>query len=214
MLLKRGTESPGGWQHLTLWSSLHPHGPLGKDKVQQGSLGNLWGSCGVSQIQKLVVSSPWVFMCDSRVTLPTLTTTSPLRVGVRGKGWAFTPRFVLSAPALCCRAVVCQGLALDPRGEKSLVYQFNSVQSLSRVRLFGTPWTVALQASLSITNSRSLPELMPIESVMPSNHLILCRPLLLPSIFPSIRVFSNESVIHIRWPKYWSFSFSISPSNE
>ena len=78
-----------------------------------------------------------------------------------------------------------------------------------------TPWTVARQASLSITNSWNLLKLMSIESVMPSNHLILCRPLLLPpSIFPSIRVFSNESVLHIRWPKYWSFSFSISPSNE
>ena len=93
--------------------------------------------------------------------------------------------------------------------------QFSSVQSLSHVRLFVTPWTAARQVSLSITNSRSLPKLMFIESVMPSNHLILCHPLpLLPSIFPSIRVFSNETVLHIRWPKYWSFSFSVSPSNE
>ena len=91
----------------------------------------------------------------------------------------------------------------------------SSVHSLSRVRLIGTPWTVARQASLSITNSWSLLRLMSIESVMPSNHLILCRPLLLPpSIFLSIRVFSNESILRIRWPKYWSFSFSISPSNE
>ena len=90
--------------------------------------------------------------------------------------------------------------------------QFSSVQSLSRVRLFATPWIAARQASLSITNSQSLCKLMSIESVMPSNHLILCHPLLLPSsIFPSIRVFSNESVLHIRWPKYWSFSFNISP---
>ena len=89
------------------------------------------------------------------------------------------------------------------------------VQLLSPVRLFVTPWTTAPQASLSIANSWSLPKLMSIESVMPSNHLILCRPLLLlPSILPSIRVFSNESVLHIRWPKYWSFSFNISPSNE
>ena len=89
------------------------------------------------------------------------------------------------------------------------------VQSLSRVQLFVIPWTAARQASLSITNLRSLLKLISIESVMPSNHLILCRPLLLlPSIFPSIRVFSNESVLCIRWPKYWSFSFSISPSNE
>ena len=90
-----------------------------------------------------------------------------------------------------------------------------SVQLLSCVQLFATPWTAARQASLSITNSRSLPKPMSIESVMPSNHLILCCPLLLlPSIFPSIRVFSNELALHIRWPKYWSFSFNISPSNE
>ena len=91
----------------------------------------------------------------------------------------------------------------------------SSVQSLSRVRLFATPWTTARQASLFINNSQSLLKLMSIELVMPSNHLILCHPLLLlPSIPPSIRVFSNESGLHIRWPKYWSFSFSISPSNE
>ena len=90
-----------------------------------------------------------------------------------------------------------------------------SVQLLSHVQLFATPWTATCQASLSITNSRSLPKLMSIESVMPSNHLILCCCLLLPPlIFPSIRVFSNESVPHIRWPKYWSFSINISPSNE
>ena len=94
-------------------------------------------------------------------------------------------------------------------------HQFSAVQSLGRVGLFTTPWTAAHQASLSITNSRSLLKLMSIESVMPSNHLILCRRLLLPpSIFPSIRVFSNESVLRSRWPKYWSFSFSISPSNK
>ena len=91
------------------------------------------------------------------------------------------------------------------------VYQFSSVQSLSHVQLFATPWTAAHQGSLSITNSRNLLKLTPIESVMPSNHLILCRPFLLPpSIFPRIRVFSNESALHVRWPKYWSFSFSIS----
>ena len=93
--------------------------------------------------------------------------------------------------------------------------QFSSVQSLSHVRLFATPWTEARQASLSITNSRSSPKPMSIESVMPSNYLILCRPLLLlPSVFPSIRVFSNESALRIRWPKYWSCSFKISPTNE
>ena len=88
------------------------------------------------------------------------------------------------------------------------------VQSLGRVWFFVTPWTAACQASLSITNSQSLLKLMSIKSVMPSNHLILCRPILPPSIFPSIRVFSNESVLHIRWPKCWSFCFIISPSNE
>ena len=91
----------------------------------------------------------------------------------------------------------------------------SSVQSLSHVQLFATPWAAAHQALLSITNSRSLLKLMSIKSVTPFNHLILCHPLLLqPSIFPSIRVFSNESVLHIRWPKHWSFSFNINPSNE
>ena len=94
-------------------------------------------------------------------------------------------------------------------------HQFNSVQSFNHVRVFGTPWAAARQASLPITNSRSLLKLMFIKSVMPSNHLILCHPLLLlPSIFPSIRVFSNESAFRIRWPKYWSFSFSLSPSSQ
>ena len=93
--------------------------------------------------------------------------------------------------------------------------QFSSVQSLSHVWLFVTPWTAAHQASLSITNSQGPPKPMSIELVMPSNHLILCCPLLcLPSFFPSIMVFSNDSAFHIRWPKYWSFSFNISPTNE
>ena len=93
--------------------------------------------------------------------------------------------------------------------------QFSSVQSLSGVLFFATPWTAARQASLSITNSWGLLKLMSIQSVMSSNHLILCRPLLLlHSVFPSTTVFSNESVFHIKWPKYWSFSFNISPSNE
>ena len=121
----------------------------------------------------------------------------------------------------------CARLCLDTNG-KGLAVTFvlisvhlgpfqraSSVQSLSRVRFFASPWTAAHQASLSITNSWSLFKLMSIKSVMPSNHLILCCPLLLlPSIFPSLRVFSSESALHIRWPKYWSFSFSISPSNE
>ena len=97
----------------------------------------------------------------------------------------------------------------------SRAFQFSSVQSPSHVRLFATPWIAAHQASLPIINSQSLLKLMSIESVLPSNHLILYHPLLLlPSIFPSIRDFSNESVLHVRWPKYWSFSFSIRPSNE
>ena len=94
-------------------------------------------------------------------------------------------------------------------------FHFSSVQLLSRVRLFATPWTAACQAFLSITNSQSSPKLMSIELVVPSSHLILCRPLLLlPSIFPSIRVLSNESTLRIRWPNYWILSFNISPSKE
>ena len=100
-------------------------------------------------------------------------------------------------------------------GSSCIFFKFGSVQSLSRVQLFATPWTAARQASLSITKAWSLLKLVSIQSVMPSNHLILCRPLLLPpSIFPNNRAFSNESVLRIRWPTYWSFSFSISPSNE
>ena len=113
-----------------------------------------------------------------------------------------------------------------PSNQKSVIHpficsistysvQFSSFQSLSHVRLFATPWIITLQASLTITNSRSSPKLMCIELVMPSSHLILCRPLLLlPLIPPSIRVFSNESTLRMRWPKYWSFSLNISPSNE
>ena len=121
-----------------------------------------------------------------------------------------------------------QGMIISKRGKEETMLAYvdqknlwrclrgrSSVQSLSRVQLFVTPWTAARQASLSITNSWSLLKLMSIELVMPSNHLILCHPLLLlPSIFPSISVFSSESVVHIRWPKYWSFSFSIRPFND
>ena len=110
--------------------------------------------------------------------------------------------------------ISCIG-SFHPSAQVPSSVQFSSVQSLSRVWLFAIPWTAAHQASLSITNSQSLPKLMSIESVMLYNHFIFCRPLLLlPSIFPSIMVFSNESALRIRWPKYWSFSFSISPSNE
>ena len=106
-------------------------------------------------------------------------------------------------------------LPLSHQGRPKVLVQFSSVQSLSHVQLFATPWTPARQASLSITNSQSPPKPMSIESVMPSNHLILCCPLLLlPPIPPSIRVFSNESALCIKWPKYWSFSCNISASNE
>ena len=109
-------------------------------------------------------------------------------------------------PKISC---ICQKASSDS------LKKLSSVHSLSRVWLFANPWTATHQASLSITNSQSLLKLMSIALVMPSNHLILCHPLLLlSSIFPSIKVFSNESVLHIRWLKYWSFSFSISPSNE
>ena len=110
---------------------------------------------------------------------------------------------------------LCMSFYLKQLWSIYITFQFSSVQSLSRVQLFVTPWIAAPQASLSITDSQSSLKLMSIELVMPSNHLIQCRPfLLLPSIYPSISVFSNESVLCIRWPKYWSFSFSISPSNE
>ena len=123
-----------------------------------------------------------------------------------GSTWGEVGGVLLSHPLAVC---------LKGHLATSYILCFSSVQLLSHVRLFATPWTAARQASLSVTNSQSLFKLMSIESVMPSNHLILCRPLLLlPSIFPSIRVFSNESALRIRWPKYWSFSFSISPSNE
>ena len=123
--------------------------------------------------------------------------------------------FCLPSPTTCCLSL--QERAHPPGRQCS--EPFNSlsvsVQSLNRVRLFATPWTAARQASLSITNYRSPPKLMSIESVMPSNHLILCRPLLLlPSTLSYIRVFSNEPALRIRWPKYWSFRFNISPSNE
>ena len=115
----------------------------------------------------------------------------------------------ICVPVDVCQIQYCRASAFP--GET----QISSVQSLGRVRLFATPWTAARQASLSITNCRSLLKLMSIMSVTPSNHLTLCRPLLLlPSIFPSSRVFSDESALHIRWPKHWSFSFNISPSNE
>ena len=114
------------------------------------------------------------------------------------------------------RLRICgRDLLSTPQESQPLQHSISSVQSLSCVQLFLTPWTAAHQASLSITNSQSLLKCMSIESVMPSNYLILCCPLLLlPSVFPSIRVFSNELVLCIRWPEYWSFSFSFSPSNE
>ena len=119
---------------------------------------------------------------------------------------SFKLRFALSSFTLIERPFISPSLSTIR------VVQFSSV---AQSCLFATPWTAARLASVSITNSRILPKLMAIESVTPSNHLILCRPLLLlRSIFPSIRVFSNESALHIRWPKYWSFSFNISPSNE
>ena len=121
------------------------------------------------------------------------------------------PKFYLSDRSFTCKSLLQVDIT-----RKDYLYpvQFSSVQSLSRVRLFATPWVTELQAS-QLTNSRSSLKLTSIKSVMPSSHLILCCPLLLlPPIPPSIRVFSSESTLHMRWPKYWSFSFSISPSNE
>ena len=117
-------------------------------------------------------------------------------------------------PTQDCKAIIFQ-LKLKIKKINNFKFGLSSVQLPSHVQLFATPWTTACQASLSINSSRSPPKSMSIESVMPSNHLILCHPyLLMPSIFPSIRVFSNESAVYIRWPKFWSLSFNISPSNE
>ena len=128
-----------------------------------------------------------------------------------GKPWDL----IVRRPVKEQTAVYRGPLGLQGQESESAVAQFSSVQSLSRVRLSATPWIAARQASLSITNSWSLLKLMPIESVMPSIHLILCRPLLLlPPIPPSIKVFSSESTLRMKWPKYWSFSFKISPSSE
>ena len=115
---------------------------------------------------------------------------------------------------MCIKKKKTMGRTLGHSNQIQHSVQFSSVQSLSHVQLFATPWIAAHQASLSITNSRSSLKLICIESVKPSSHLILCRPLLLPPIPPSIRVFSSESALRMRWPKYWSFSFSINPSNE
>ena len=179
----------------------------------------------------------------SLLSLPT-TLLHPSPLGLhRALSWA--PCVIQQLPILCMVVYICQCHALDlyhlllplqclqvqflslclyscPANRlintiflDSIYNVFSSVQLLSHVWLFATPWTAACQASLSITNSWSPPKPMSIESVMPSNHLILCYPLLLlPSTPPSIRVFSNESALHVRWPKYWSFNFNISPSNE
>ena len=131
----------------------------------------------------------------------------------RGPSWvnACETGVGFGAPLICALPHLCGLTCLLPPRAQSL----SSVQSLSLVLLFSTPWTTARQASLSITNSRSPPKSTSTELVMPSNHLILCHPLLLlPSVFPSVRVFSNESALRIRWPKYWSFSFNISPFHE
>ena len=130
-------------------------------------------------------------------------------------GYLPNPGIEPGSPTLQADALPSEPPGNLPYNNKGSLLAISLVQLLSSVQLFVTPLTAARQASLSITNSQNLPELMSIESVTPSNHLILCHHLLLlPSIFPSIRVFSNESALHIRWPKYWSFSFNISPSNE
>ena len=142
-------------------------------------------SSGGNSLINLQIFSIFFFVCYLKIALPTLLPKPEL--------WTLILTFLPSF----------------------LFYIISSVQSLGGVQLFATPWIAACPTSLSITNSQSLPKLMSIESVMPSNHLILCRPLLLlPSIFPSIRVFSDESALRIRWPKYWSFSFNISLSNQ
>ena len=130
----------------------------------------------------------------------------------------WTTRYIIHIPYSCTLRCTIQWVLIYSKGCATITIisvQFSSVQLLSHVRLFVTPWIAAHQASMAITNSWSLLKLTSIESVMPSNHLIFCRPLLLlPSVFPNIRVFSSQSVLHIKWPNYWCFSFSISPCNE
>ena len=129
--------------------------------------------------------------------------------------WVVMPSFKGSSQPRNCTCISCIASRFFTQWATWEAHQIRSDQSFSRVRLFATPWITARQASLSITNSQTSPRLTSIESVMPSSHLILCRPLLLlPPIPPSIRVFSNESTLRIRWPKYWNFSFSIIPSKE
>ena len=135
--------------------------------------------------------------------------TFPLLQGLSSGIWVILTRSWVEFGSCCYGDAHIPLALLAPR-----IAQFSSFQPLSRVRLFATPWIAARQASLSITNSRTSLKLTSIESVMPSSHLILCRPLLLPPIPPIIRVFSNESTLRMRWPKYWSFSFSIIPSKE
>ena len=165
---------------------------------------------GQDHICCCLVSKSCLNLCDPW----TVAHQAPLSMGFpRKEYWSGLPG-ILPTQGLNSHLVLGRRFfTTEPHGKPGPL--ISSVQSLTHVELFATPWIAACQDSLSITNSQSLRKLMSIELVMPSNHLILCHPvLLLPSIFPSIRVFSKESVLHIRWPKYWSFSFSISPSNE
>ena len=195
------TEEPGGLssmgsQRITSWVSWSFQIILSPILIQR----NKGGNCEIN-------SSPWQRMKT--------TYTSRMRFNVISSRKCLH----LFSPLLWNPVILSTVIPWYPQGLGSRTISHTqicrySVQSLSGVRLFVTPWTAAHQASPSITNCQSPPKLMSIELVMPSNHLILCCPLLLPSIFPSIRVFSNESALRIRWPKYWSFSFNISPSNE
>ena len=159
-------------------------------------------SCWIAFVQKTVSELSFLFHCSIYLILKAVLC-------------CLTRYFLIFLEISCLiyvKSLLCDIVIF---GGFPTFFLFSWVQSLSRVQLFATPWTAALQASLSITNSQSPPKPTSIESVMPPNHLILCRPLLLlPPVFPSIRVCSDESVLHIRWPKYWSFSFNISPSNE
>ena len=165
-------------------------------------------------------TTPHCLLCPPEIIGPTPTVgpelycSSPILDRRLGSAWA-EPGAFFDSMSFSCLGVFQMTFRPQVARRVPMGHWFSSVQLLSHVRLLATPWTAARQASLSITNSRSLLKLKSIESVMPSNHLILCCPLLLlPSIFPSIGVFSNESVLCIRWPKYWSFSFCISPSSE
>ena len=211
------------------------HGPFNPSNQKFSTSISFWGTRDMNNPPKEHMSLPF-FLCGNSQIWPSFIISKAILLtwACLSSAWILPEPSLLSAVGGCMLTLVLNYLliphwflcsflliklnppfaCMSPEQTQYFAHFRLSVQ-FSCIRVFATPWTAACQASLSITNSRSPPKPMSIESVMPSNHLILCRPLLLlPSIFPSIRVFSNESALRIMWPKYWSFSIDISPSNE